>query len=181
MAFYHALQIEETRCIGCSRCMKICPTEAIRIGGGKAAIQEHRCIDCGRCYEVCPAQAISIKDDDFGIFRKYPHSVALLPSVFLGQFPDDISVSKVYASLYELGFAHVMEVESAAIIYKEAKEKYAREHPDSSLLSVPPSCVSYRSNIPRWPRISCPSRCPSTSAPCMPSRSSLAAVCRANR
>ena len=128
--FYHALQIEESRCIGCSRCMKICPTEAIRIHGGKASIQEHRCIDCGKCYEVCPAQAISIKDDDFEAFRQYPHSVALLPAVFMGQFPDDISVSKVYASLYELGFAHVMEVESAAMIYKESKEKYAREHPD---------------------------------------------------
>ncbi len=128
--FYHALQIDEEHCIGCSRCMKICPTEAIRINGGKAAIQEHRCIDCGKCYEVCPAQAVTIKDDDFEAFRRYPHSVALLPAVFMGQFPDDISVSKVYAALYELGFAHVMEVESAAMIYKEAKEKYAREHPD---------------------------------------------------
>ena len=70
MAFYHALQIEEPSCIGCSRCMKICPTEAIRIHGGKAAIQEHRCIDCGKCYEVCPAQAIAIKDDDFEAFKK---------------------------------------------------------------------------------------------------------------
>ena len=128
--FYHALQIDEERCIGCSRCMKICPTEAIRIFGGKAAIQEHRCVDCGKCYEVCPAQAVSIKDDDFEAFRKYSHSVALLPAVFMGQFPDDISVSKVYATLYELGFAHVMEVESAAMIYRDAKERYAREHPE---------------------------------------------------
>ena len=128
--FYHALQIEEECCIGCSRCMKICPTEAIRISAGKAAIQEHRCIDCGKCYQVCPAQSISIKDDDFEMFRRYPHSVALLPAVFMGQFPDEISVSKVYATLYELGFAHVMEVESAASIYRDVKEKYAREHPD---------------------------------------------------
>lgn len=128
--FYHALQIEDERCIGCSRCMKVCPTEAIRINGGKATIQEHRCIDCGKCYEVCPAQSISIKDDDFEMFRRHPHSVALLPAVFMGQFPDEISVSKVYATLRELGFAHVMEVESAAAIYRDVKEKYAREHPD---------------------------------------------------
>ena len=128
--FYHALQIDESNCIGCSRCMKICPTEAIRISDGKAFIQEHRCVDCGRCYEVCPAQAISIKDDDFEAFRQYKHSVALLPAVFMGQFPDDISVSKVYATLYELGFAHVMEVESAALIYRDAKERYAKDHPE---------------------------------------------------
>ena len=58
--------------------MKICPTEAVRINAGKAFIQEHRCIDCGRCYEVCPAQAVAIKDDDLSMFRRYPHSVALL-------------------------------------------------------------------------------------------------------
>jgi len=110
--------------------MKICPTEAIRISGGKASIHEHRCIDCGKCYEVCPSQAVTIKDDDFEAFKKYPHSVALLPAVFMGQFPDDISVSQVYATLYELGFAHVMEVESAASIFAEAKEKYAYANTD---------------------------------------------------
>ncbi|MBR1765477.1 MAG: 4Fe-4S binding protein [Bacteroidales bacterium] len=128
--FYHALQIDEPRCIGCSRCMKTCPTEAIRIHGGKAFIQEHRCIDCGKCYEVCPVQAITIKDDDFEAIHRYSHSVALLPAVFMGQFPDDVSVSRVYASLQELGFAHVMEVESAAGIFRDAKDRYAREHPD---------------------------------------------------
>ena len=152
MTFYHALQREEGRCIGCSRCMKICPTEAVRIYGGKAVIQEHRCIDCGKCYEVCPAQAIAIKDDDFEAFRRYPHSVALLPAVFMGQFPDEVSVSQVYATLYELGFAHVMEVESASMIYKEAKEKYAREHPD-----VRPLISSFCPAIVRLVQIKYPS------------------------
>lgn len=126
--FYHALQIDEPHCIGCSRCMKICPTEAIRIMGGKASIQEHRCIDCGKCYEECPVQAITIKDDDFEAIHRYSHSVALLPAVFMGQFPDEINVSRVYATLYELGFAHVMEVESAAMIYADAKNKFAKEN-----------------------------------------------------
>lgn len=128
--FYHALEIDDTRCIGCSRCMKTCPTEAIRIHGGHAAIQEHRCVDCGRCYEVCPAQAIGLGADDFEAIHRFRHPVALLPAVFLGQFPDDISVSRVYATLLELGFAHVMEVESAAAIFRDAKERFARDNPD---------------------------------------------------
>ena len=128
--FYHALRIDDQLCIGCSRCMKNCPTEAIRISSGTASIQEHRCIDCGRCYEVCPAQAVTIDGDDFDAIHRYSHSVALLPAFFLGQFPDDISVSRVYAVLHELGFAHVMEVESAAMIYADAKNRYAREHAD---------------------------------------------------
>lgn len=126
--FYHALEINEESCIGCSRCMKICPTEAIRIRNGKAKIQEHRCIDCGKCYEVCPPKAIIVKQDDFESIHNYEHSVALLPAVFLGQFPPEIRVSRIYAAMYDLGFRHVFEVESAAAIYAEAKHRYAREN-----------------------------------------------------
>ena len=128
--FYHALEIDEGNCIGCSRCMKVCPTEAIRITGGKASIQEERCIDCGKCHTACPVDAIFIKQDDFKMVHEFPHSVALIPSVFLGQFPDDIRVSRIYDVLKNLGFRHVFEVESAANIYAEAKNRYAQEHED---------------------------------------------------
>ena len=128
--FYHALEIDEGNCIGCSRCMKMCPTEAIRITGGKASIDDDRCIDCGKCHSACPMDAIYIKQDDFKMVHEFPHSVALIPSVFLGQFPDDIRVSRIYAVLKDLGFRHVFEVESAASIYAEAKNRYAMEHED---------------------------------------------------
>lgn len=131
MTFYHALEIDDDQCIGCSRCMKICPTEAIRIRGGKSSINEARCIDCGRCYEVCPTKAIYIKQDDFENIHNYEHSVALVPSVFLSQFSHDTRVSRIYAALKDLGFRHVFEVESAAAIYAEAKHRYANDHQDS--------------------------------------------------
>ena len=125
--FVHALKINESKCIGCMRCMKACPTEAIRITGGKAYIQEHRCIDCGKCHEACPVKAIYINQDDFEMVHQFPHSVALIPAVFLGQFPEEIRVSRIYNALEDLGFRHVFEVESAANIFAEAKERYARE------------------------------------------------------
>lgn len=131
MPFYHALEINLDHCIGCSRCMKICPTEAIRIRKGKAHILEHRCIDCGKCHETCPTKAIYVKEDDFEDIHKWPHSVALVPAVFLGQFPSDMRVSRIYAALKDLGFRHVFEVESAAAIYADAKHAYAREHTDT--------------------------------------------------
>lgn len=130
ITFYHALEIELDQCIGCSRCMKICPTEAIRIRNGKAHILEQRCIDCGMCHEACPTKAIYVKQDDFENIYKYPHSVALVPAVFLGQFPSDMQVSRIYAALKDIGFRHVFEVESAAAIYANAKHKYAMEHSD---------------------------------------------------
>ncbi len=110
--------------------MKICPTEAIRIRHGVASIQEHRCIDCGKCHEACPVNAIYVKEDDFHDIHAYPHSVALIPAVFLGQFPDEISVTRIYSALKDLGFRHVFEVETTAGIFADAKNQYAREHPD---------------------------------------------------
>ena len=110
--------------------MKICPTEAIRVCNGKARIFENRCIDCGKCYKVCFSKAIYLKQDDFDSIFDYKCRVALVPAVFLGQFPTDIRPSRIYAVLYELGFNHVFEIESAVSIYAYLKNLYARDHTD---------------------------------------------------
>ena len=47
--FYHALKIDNDRCIGCTHCMKECPTGAIRIRDGKALIRGLR-----RVLEIVP-------------------------------------------------------------------------------------------------------------------------------
>lgn len=126
--FYHALQVNENHCIGCSHCMKVCPTEAIRVRDGKAKIFENRCIDCGKCFKVCPTKGIFIKQDDFDDIFNYKCRVALIPSVFLGQFPNEINVSRIYSILKDIGFNHVFETESTIPIYTAAKNKYADEY-----------------------------------------------------
>ncbi|MFB0501926.1 MAG: 4Fe-4S binding protein [Candidatus Bathyarchaeia archaeon] len=50
------------KCIGCTLCAKICPSEAIElIGEGRnAEIRYHigRCLFCGECVDICPTKAI---------------------------------------------------------------------------------------------------------------------------
>jgi len=50
------------KCIGCSLCVKVCPSAAIKlIGRGRKAEIEYnvgRCIFCGECVEICPTQTI---------------------------------------------------------------------------------------------------------------------------
>ncbi|MBR5663650.1 MAG: 4Fe-4S binding protein, partial [Bacteroidales bacterium] len=135
MAFFHALQIHENVCEGCSHCMRVCPTEAIRVRDGKAHINEDRCIDCGNCFIACPHKAVYVKQDDFEEIFKYPCRVALVPAVFLGQFKDDISVSRIYSILNEIGFQHVIETEITVPIYTEAKNKLEREGNNKPLIS----------------------------------------------
>ena len=129
--FHHALKIREDVCIGCTHCMKVCPTEAIRIKKGKAILSANRCIDCGECFRACPVLAIIIEQDDFDKIFNYTVRVALVPSVFIGQFPKTISTEQIYSELMGLGFTHIYEVEHAAEILASQINPYMEQHEDA--------------------------------------------------
>jgi Na+-translocating ferredoxin:NAD+ oxidoreductase RNF subunit RnfB len=114
--FHHALKILNEVCIGCTHCMKACPTEAIRVRSGKAVILPDRCVDCGNCVQACPVDAITIEQDDFQNIFRYKARVALVPSVLIGQFPRHHPTRKIYSGILELGFTHVYEAEHGASI-----------------------------------------------------------------
>jgi uncharacterized protein len=50
--------IDASLCDGCAECVESCPTTAIQIVDGKAAIDEDACSDCGACESECPTGAI---------------------------------------------------------------------------------------------------------------------------
>ncbi|MBC7319639.1 4Fe-4S binding protein, partial [bacterium] len=51
------IKINRELCKGCIDCIRVCPTEALRVRQGKAILLEDRCIDCGECITVCPEHA----------------------------------------------------------------------------------------------------------------------------
>src|SRR5512133_958163 len=130
MSFHHALNIQEDICMGCSHCIKACPTEALRVKNGKARLIAERCVDCGECMRVCPVSAISTEEDDFSRIFQFEHRVALVPSVFIGQFPRNIATRKIYSGILEEGFTHVIEVEHGAGILMHLINQYIIERPD---------------------------------------------------
>ncbi|MDY0103571.1 MAG: [Fe-Fe] hydrogenase large subunit C-terminal domain-containing protein [Lentimicrobium sp.] len=132
--FHHALKIREDLCIGCSHCMSVCPTEAIRVKNGKSFLIGDRCVDCGECFRVCPVSAIIIDHDDFNYIFDYKYRVALVPAVFTGQFPEDISLRQIISVLMDIGFTHVYEAENGVDILKEAILTTALKNPDKKPL-----------------------------------------------
>lgn len=44
-------------CIGCGKCLSVCPQKSI-IEGSPYKIQPEHCLQCGACKEACPAEAV---------------------------------------------------------------------------------------------------------------------------
>jgi len=56
----YTVVVDEERCRGCGRCMKVCPFQAITfnnnpLGGWFAVVDEALCEGCGNCISVCPS------------------------------------------------------------------------------------------------------------------------------
>ncbi len=54
-------EVREELCIGCTRCYKVCPTDAI-MGAAKHihAVFREACTACGKCVEACPTEALAL-------------------------------------------------------------------------------------------------------------------------
>lgn len=125
---YHTLKVDAQKCIGCTHCMKVCPTEAIRLRNGLAQIEQSRCVDCGRCMRACPAEAIYVEQDDLGQIKEFKYRVVLFPSIMIGQFQEKYTENQIYAALLKIGFTHVFEVEQPIGILKESISDYCQNN-----------------------------------------------------
>lgn len=46
------------KCIGCGKCLSVCPQNCIMLNGQKASITQENCLHCGNCINTCPINAI---------------------------------------------------------------------------------------------------------------------------
>ncbi len=119
----HAVILDYNRCRGCTTCIKTCPTEAIRVRSGKAAILGARCIDCGSCIQVCPHKAIKSVSDTLEGLEKFSYRVAVPDPALYGQFHHLHDINIVLGGLLKLGFQEVYEGAKGA----ELLSDYARQ------------------------------------------------------
>lgn len=121
--FFHSVTLDREKCMGCINCIKRCPTEAIRVRNGKAAIIPERCIDCGECIRVCPHHAKKPSFDSFNVLEQYKYTIALPAPALYGQFNNLEDVDIVLSALLDLGFNAVFEVSKAAEMVSDATRK----------------------------------------------------------
>ena len=142
--YCHSVILEEDLCIGCTNCIKGCPTEAIRVKNGKTHIINDRCIDCGVCILACPHHAKKSVSDSKDHLQDFQYKIALPSTTLLSQFDESIEPSKVLSALQMIGFDTVFEESRGA--------DYVTQY-TLQLLKNPPKLPLISSNCPAIVRL----------------------------
>jgi|LGOV01.1.fsa_nt_gb iron only hydrogenase large subunit-like protein len=133
---WHSVYLDKEKCLGCTTCLRNCPTGAIRVREGKATIIESKCIDCGECIRVCPHHAKLAKTAPLDAIKDYKYSVAIPAPAITGQFSNYYSIGKILSGIKSLGFDEVVEVAyGAEIIGQGLKYEYESKHYPKPLIS----------------------------------------------
>jgi len=121
--YFHSVTLDESKCRGCTNCIKGCPTEAIRVRKSKARIINERCIDCGECIRACPHHAKKAITDPFDTIYSYEYRIAIPAPSLYSQFKTAKSREQLLTALKRLDFDDVYEVAKAAEIVSSATRK----------------------------------------------------------
>ena len=121
--FFHSVTLAKDKCLGCTNCIKRCPTEAIRVREGKAQIISERCIDCGECIRVCPHHAKKARYDHLSVLEGWKYKIAIPAPALFGQFNNLDDIDIVLTGLKQMGFDDVYEVSRGAELVSDATRK----------------------------------------------------------
>lgn len=124
--YKHSVLLDVEKCIGCTTCLRHCPTEAIRIKNGHAVINPQRCIDCGECIKNCPQKAKKATCNKFEQLQNYKWKVALPAPTLYGQFEGLEDIDYVLQGLLDIGFDDIYEVAQAAELVSSYTRLYLK-------------------------------------------------------
>ena len=126
--YYHSVQLNREKCQGCVSCVKLCPTEAIRVRNGKAEILADRCVDCGACASGCPYHAFSVKTDTLEGLSKYVYNIVLPAPSLYSQCPANVPLEDIWKGLHNLGFDEIFDVSLASEYVAKEIEAYLKNY-----------------------------------------------------
>jgi len=140
------LSISETRCRECYRCVRECPTNALKIDQGKVKLIWSRCILCGLCYRHCPHDAVEVQTGVNRVLKLLESGqkvVACLDPTFPAVL-DKGTPAQLVTALKQLGFSEVWEAAVGGDLVAGDYRFWLTQNTESSWISsFCPSVVYY--------------------------------------
>lgn len=133
----NCLELKESNCKNCYKCIRSCPVKSIRFSDGQAHILENDCIICGQCHVVCPNDAKKIRNDTQKAktaIKAGKKVIASLAPSFAANY-GGVSFEAMKTALKALGFADAEETAIGATIVKKEYEKIVAEGKQSVVIS----------------------------------------------
>jgi iron only hydrogenase large subunit-like protein len=150
-SFYHAHQIIEERCSGRLKCVRNCPTQALRVRNHKITFHNDLCIDCGICTNVCPENVFVPESDTLEDFKSFDFHVVIPSNIIYTQFGPDIHPGVIHRALKNVGFDEVVDVSTACEEVGFALRYHLKTHPQ-----IRPLISSFCPAIVRFIQVSYP-------------------------
>jgi electron transfer flavoprotein alpha subunit len=133
------IQVLEHKCVGCGKCIKVCPYEAITLEDELAVINEN-CTLCGACVDSCPFDAIVLEKDQvighdvsafsgIALYVEHRHGEisSVVPEIINAAFQLKKSIEKPVSAIL-LG-SEIDEMAQEVLSYG-VDEIWAVKHPD---------------------------------------------------
>lgn len=139
------INFKDASCARCYKCLRHCPTKAIRVIDGHAQIIRDLCVFCGLCTEICPQNAKTFDSDinyvKMMIARGDNVVVSLDPS-YKGilRYNED---GQVVSALLKLGFSQVRETAEGAAFVTQEYRKLIDEGKMENIITTACPVVNY--------------------------------------
>lgn len=160
--------IDHDECVGCGRCMQVCPfgaiievvrpcvkscgAKAISVGPDeRAVIDADKCVSCGNCRSACPFGALDERSLIVQVLMELKAKrkmTAMLAPSFVGQFGFKITPEQIVAALKLIGFTDVVSVaEGADMVTLCETEEFNQKVPKEQEFMTSSCCPAFVSLI----------------------------------
>ncbi len=140
------LSISDSKCRRCYRCVRECPTNALKIDQGKVKRIANRCIFCGVCYKHCPHDAVNAHTGIkhvLGLLDSGEKVVLCLDPTFPAVL-DKGTPNQLVTALKKAGFAEVWESAVGGELVTRAYNSWMLQNQETPWVSsFCPSLVYY--------------------------------------
>ena len=113
------------------KCIKACPTQAIRLKKNEITYFDDLCVDCGACINVCPENVFIPVIDEISDFDKFEFKIAIPSNVLYTQFGSHVHPEYIHRALKKIGFDAVADISQNIYELSYALSEHIKQKKDN--------------------------------------------------